>query len=58
MPELIETPTVVEAAGNEPKRIEEFAGRTNSGHTGVSVARMCSLRGDLHPRFLARKCLP
>jgi len=42
MPRLIETPTVVQAAGTPPKRIEEFAGRVNSGHGGVSVARMTS----------------
>ena len=42
MPKLIEQPTIIEAAGNVPKRIEEFAGRVNSGHTHVSVARMVS----------------
>ncbi|MEQ1869020.1 MAG: AraC family ligand binding domain-containing protein [Vicinamibacterales bacterium] len=49
MPTLIESPTVVAAAGNKPKRIEEFAGRVNSGHTGVSVARMRSPEGWLEP---------
>jgi len=27
MPKLIETPTVIEAAGNKPKRIEILVGR-------------------------------
>lgn len=45
MPRLIEKPTVIEAAGNMPKRIEEYAGLVNSGHAGVSVARMVSPEG-------------
>ena len=49
MPRLIETPTIIEAAGNKPKRIEEFAGRVNSGHEGISVARMKSPSGWLEP---------
>ena len=49
MPTLISKPTIVEAAGNKPKRIEEFAGRVNSGHTGVSVAKMTSPTGWLEP---------
>jgi mannose-6-phosphate isomerase-like protein (cupin superfamily) len=49
MPRLIEDPTIVTAAGNKPKRIEEFAGRVNSGHAGVSVARMVSPGGWLEP---------
>jgi mannose-6-phosphate isomerase-like protein (cupin superfamily) len=49
MPTLIEQPTVIQAAGNKPKRIEEFAGRVNSGHAGVSVARMVSPEGWLEP---------
>ena len=49
MPTLIEQPTVIAAAGNKPKRIEEFAGRVNSGHAGVSVARMTSPEGWLEP---------
>ena len=39
----------IEAAGNKPKRIEEFAGRVNSGHGNVSVARMTSPEGWLEP---------
>lgn len=49
MPRLIAAPTVIEAAGNLPKRIEEYAGRVNSGHTEVSVARMVSPAGWLEP---------
>lgn len=49
MPELIPAPTVVAAVGNKPKRIEEYAGRVNSGHTDVSVARMVSPEGWLEP---------
>jgi mannose-6-phosphate isomerase-like protein (cupin superfamily) len=49
MPRLIAHPTVINAAGNKPKRIEEFAGRVNSGHATVSVARMLSPEGWLEP---------
>jgi mannose-6-phosphate isomerase-like protein (cupin superfamily) len=49
MPELIAKPTVIEAAGNMPKRIEEYAGRVNSGHLNVSIARMQSPQGWEEP---------
>ena len=49
MPKLIEAPTIVTAAGNKPKRIEEYAGRVNSGHVAVSVARMVSPGGWIEP---------
>ena len=49
MPKLIEAPKVVTAAGNKPKRIEEFAGRVSSGHDSVSVARMVSPGGWEEP---------
>lgn len=49
MPRLIEGPTVIEAAGNVPKRIEEYAGRVNSGHDEVSVAVMKSPSGWIEP---------
>ena len=42
MPTLIDAPRIIEAAGNKPKRIEEFAGRLSSGQENVSVARMVS----------------
>ena len=49
MPRLIERPTIVQAAGNTPKQIQEFVGRVNSGHSGVSVARMVSPGGWREP---------
>ena len=49
MPTLITKPTVVAPAGNKPKRIEEYAGLVNSGHAGVSVARMQSPEGWEEP---------
>ena len=49
MPRLIAAPTVIQAAGNKPKRIEEFAGRVNSGHAAVSVAKMTSPSGWREP---------
>src|SRR5205809_6338420 len=49
MPTLIAAPAIVHAAGTLPKRIEEFAGRVNSGHAGVSVARMVSPAGWEEP---------
>jgi len=49
MPRLIAAPAVVAAAGTKPKRIEEFAGRVNSGHASVSVARMTSPSGWEEP---------
>ena len=49
MPTLIPSPTVIAAAGNKPKRIEEYAGRVNSGHASVSVARMQSPAGWVEP---------
>lgn len=49
MPRLIDKPTTIQAAGTKPKRIEEYAGRVNSGHAGVSVARMVSPGGWQEP---------
>jgi quercetin dioxygenase-like cupin family protein len=49
MPRLIEHAMVIQAAGNKPKRIEEYAGRVNSGHSQVSVARMVSPAGWVEP---------
>ena len=49
MPRLISHPAVIQAAGTKPKRIEEFAGRVNSGHSGVSIARMTSPQGWTEP---------
>ena len=49
MPTLIDSPAVVEAAGNKPKRIEEYAGRVRTGQADVSVARMRSPEGWVEP---------
>jgi mannose-6-phosphate isomerase-like protein (cupin superfamily) len=49
MPRLIAQPTVIAAAGNKPKVIEEYAGLVNSGHAQVSVARMVSPEGWQEP---------
>ena len=49
MPKLIETATVVAAVGTRPKRIEEYAGRVNTGNERVSVARMLSPQGWAEP---------
>lgn len=49
MPTLIEAPAVIKAAGNVPKRIEEYAGRMRSDHERVSVARMVSPEGWVEP---------
>lgn len=49
MPRLIERPTVIKSAGNKPKRIEEYAGHVNSGHSAVSIARMTSPGGWEEP---------
>ncbi|MCU0427450.1 MAG: cupin [Candidatus Kapabacteria bacterium] len=49
MPTLIAQPSIIEAAGNKPKRIEEYIGRVNSKTTGASVARMVSPQGWVEP---------
>jgi ethanolamine utilization protein EutQ (cupin superfamily) len=49
MPTLIEKPTRIEAAGNKPKRIDEYVGRVNSGETAVSIAHMRSPAGWVEP---------
>jgi len=49
MPELIERPAAIEAAGTKPKLIEEFVGRVNTGEQRLSVARMKSPAGWLEP---------
>jgi mannose-6-phosphate isomerase-like protein (cupin superfamily) len=45
MATLIEKPTMIHAAGQPPKLIEEFIGRVNSKTTAVSIARMKSPSG-------------
>ena len=49
MPELIENPTRVEAAGTKPKLIDEYVGRVNTGEQRLSVARMNSPQGWVEP---------
>jgi mannose-6-phosphate isomerase-like protein (cupin superfamily) len=49
MPVFIASPSIVEAAGSPPKRIEEFFGRVNSKTGAVSVARMKSPAGWKEP---------
>ncbi len=45
----IEKPTIIEAAGNKPKRIEEFIGCINSQTSEISIARMKSPSGWEEP---------
>ena len=49
MPTLITVPTRIEAAGNQPKLIEEYIGRVNSGTPAVSIAHMHSPQGWQEP---------
>ena len=49
MPTHIEKPTIVAAAGNKPKIIEEFVGRVNSKTVGASIAKMTSPSGWVEP---------
>jgi mannose-6-phosphate isomerase-like protein (cupin superfamily) len=49
MPELIEAPVRIEAAGEPPKLIDEFAGRASGGEERVSIARMRSPAGWSEP---------
>jgi uncharacterized cupin superfamily protein len=49
MPELIESPSRVEAAGTKPKLIDEYVGRVNTGEARVSVAHMRSSAGWVEP---------
>lgn len=49
MPRLIEKPTTIDCVGTKPKQIQEYAGRVNSGHASVSVARMISPEGWEEP---------
>ena len=49
MATLIAKPTIIQAAGNKPKKIEEFIGRVNSQSDEISIARMTSPAGWLEP---------
>lgn len=45
----IESPSVIQAAGNKPKQIEEYIGRANTQTAEVSIARMKSPAGWVEP---------
>jgi mannose-6-phosphate isomerase-like protein (cupin superfamily) len=49
MPRLIASSTIIQAAGNKPKSIEELIGRVNTGTEAVSIARMTSPGGWIEP---------
>jgi mannose-6-phosphate isomerase-like protein (cupin superfamily) len=49
MPNVIQQPTIIQSAGNKPKRIAEYIGRVNSATDSVSVAHMTSPSGWLEP---------
>ena len=49
MPKLIDSPTRVEAAGQPPKRIDEYVGRVNSEDDHLSIAHMRSPSGWIEP---------
>ncbi len=49
MPTMIARPTRIEAAGNKPKLIDEYAGRINTGQSDVSIAHMRSPGGWVEP---------
>ncbi len=49
MPEFIPSPSVIKAAGNKPKVIEEFIGRVNNRSENISLARMKSPEGWREP---------
>ena len=49
MAKLISAPTVIPAAGQPPKIIEEFVGRVNSQNSTISIARMTSPSGWREP---------
>ena len=55
MPEFIENPSRVEAAGTKPKLIDEFAGRASTSVERVSVARMRSPAWGARPRTVSPK---
>ena len=49
MPTLVPSPSIVKAAGNKPKVIEEFIGRVNTNSNDLSIARMRSPGGWIEP---------
>lgn len=49
MARLVNKPTIIPAAGEPPKIIEEFIGRVNSQTPSLSIARMTSPSGWREP---------
>ena len=49
MKAAIIAPKVIEAAGNKPKKIEEYVGRVNTNTAAMSIARMMSPSGWTEP---------
>ena len=49
LPDYIKSSSVIKAAGNKPKIIDEFIGRVNSKSTEVSIAKMKSPEGWVEP---------
>jgi quercetin dioxygenase-like cupin family protein len=49
MPQHVEEPTRIEAAGTKPKEILEFVGALNTGTSSVSIAKMASPAGWQEP---------
>jgi mannose-6-phosphate isomerase-like protein (cupin superfamily) len=49
MPTKINSPSIIECAGNKPKIIEEFIGKVNSENDQISIARMKSPGGWEEP---------
>jgi mannose-6-phosphate isomerase-like protein (cupin superfamily) len=49
MPELIDAPSRIAAAGQPPKLIDEYVGRANTGQESLSMAHMRSPSGWAEP---------
>jgi quercetin dioxygenase-like cupin family protein len=49
MAKLIKSPSIIKAAGNKEKIIQEFFGHVNSGTEEVSIAKMTSPEGWVEP---------
>ena len=49
MIKLIDSPSIIEAAGTKKKIIEEYFGRVNSQHSEISIAKMTSPEGWEEP---------
>jgi ethanolamine utilization protein EutQ (cupin superfamily) len=47
--QLIEVPSVIQAAGAPPKRIAEYVGRLKTGSSALSIAHMITPRGWREP---------